>query len=270
MTSIFSNTRFAFLARKSSSGSISVPDDVIVVEKPSATPSIKHSRANRKALKAIWVVSSLLAIVMPVVVRHFRMNSDVWFQQQGGGGRGDEATSGALRFVYAWQIVMFVIIVAYGYNVIHAHKNSSMLIGALLVWFQSNFLAMFLLSYAIEGRGMELERFYGQFSVLMFMTNAWYVVHGLIFSFVFAIQEVVSKQQAKAAAEASTASRASTAAAGAAAAAAGAAAAAAKRDPPTATITTMTCDETANDYQRMDSPPSPPLNEGEDEYVTVV
>jgi hypothetical protein len=162
------------------------------------------------------------------------MNTDEWFQQA---GVGAEETSRTLHFVYAWQIVMFLAIVAYGYSVIKAQKSAAMLIGALLVWFQYNLLAMLLLGNFIEGRGgMELERFYGQFSVLMFMTNAWYVVHGLVFSFIFAIQDSVAKQQQKIAAEAASKNN----------------------------------DETAGDYKRMDAPPSPTGSVGEDDYVKVI
>lgn len=126
-----------------------------------------------------------------------------YFQGNTYGRQQDEySTSSSLKFVYVWQMIMFAGIVSYGYKIIHTHSSPAMLIGGLIVWFQFNFLAMFLLSdgsIITEEEVIRLTGFYGQFSVLMFMTNAWYAVYGLIFAFVFAYLESKAQQETKAA-----------------------------------------------------------------------
>jgi uncharacterized membrane protein len=260
MASIFANTRFAFLAKQSSS----VSNDEPSVASSSASSSHTTGRAallpreNRTALKTIWLMSAFLAIFMPILIRGIRMTTDTRFQQQQqqeeegeyDGSSTNQATSPALHFVYAWQIVMFLVITVYGYNVIHGQKSHDTLMGALLVWWQSNLLAMLLLSDSIQSRGgMEMEVFYGQFPVLMFMTNAWYVVHGLIFCFLFAIRGVVSKHRRQQQQQA------------------GPAAAAAANDEQAS----KKIHDTDHIYQRMDTPPSPTGSAGDGgDYIIVV
>ena len=83
---------------------------------------------------------------------------------------------------------------------------------------------------------MHLTGFYGQFSVLMFMTSAWYAVHGLVFAFVFAYIESRTQQANKAA---------DTAAA--------------------------VQEEATSDYQPMETPAPRVKNDGDnDDYVKVV
>jgi len=43
-------------------------------------------------------------------------------------------------------------------------------------------------SIITDGDLVQRTGFYGQFSVLMFITNAWYVIFGLTFSAIFAIR----------------------------------------------------------------------------------
>jgi hypothetical protein len=100
-------------------------------------------------------------------------------------------TTGALRFVYGWQIIMFAAILFYGIGVIAKRKPSSGLLGMLLIWANFNFLSMWMLadgSIVTYGRALETSGFYGQFSVLMFITNAWYTLFGVVFSVVFVLR----------------------------------------------------------------------------------
>ena len=152
-------------------------------------------------------------------------------------------SSPSLKFVYAWQMIMFLAILAYGYHVLHYLKSLAYLMGALVIWFQFNFLTMFLLSdgsIVTEERIMELSGFYGQFAVLMFMTSAWYGSFGLIFVLGFLIQSHF-----------------------------------APRGETTSTSHTPNADDDkTTDYQAyketMDAPPSPAKSDISEEYVKVV
>lgn len=102
----------------------------------------------------------------------------------------EDGPSGALKFVYIWEMIMFVGIVAYGYNILHNKKSPYFLMGALVIWLQFTILSMFLLSdgsIVTEDKVMEQTGFYGQFAVLMFITNASYAAFSLIFLGVLAI-----------------------------------------------------------------------------------
>merc|ERR1711865_1354065 len=89
-----------------------------------------------------------------------------------------------LQFVYVWQLLMFFIISWYGLVVISKNRNPAGLIVALLVWANFAFVSMWLLadgSIATDGQQVLRSGFYGQVSVLVFMTNFWYFLHGLAF-----------------------------------------------------------------------------------------
>jgi len=252
MTSLFSNTRFAFLLAKNKNQSLTDED-------PPSAPLTELVRAypheNRSALKVIWIVSAVFSLFMPILMRFIRMNKEDWVRLS------QEESSGTLHFVYAWQTFMFLSIVVYGYHIIHTQKSYDMLIGALLVWFQYNFLAMLLLGDSMGGDDTELQRFYGQFSLLMFSTNAWYVIHGLIFTFIFAIRRAMWKHQQDQKQQQHQA----------------------KTNPTTTTsnveggpVTEKTIrDDIVNDgqydYKRMDTPPSPTgSSDGDEDYIKIV
>jgi len=103
----------------------------------------------------------------------------------------DGETSSAMIFVYVWQLIMFLIILAYGFIVIRQNRVVTGVSVALVVFTNMCFLCMWLLadgSIVTDGEYVQRTGFYGQFAVLMFITNAWYVVFGLIFSAIFAIR----------------------------------------------------------------------------------
>lgn len=100
-------------------------------------------------------------------------------------------TSPSQYFVYVWQIIMFVVILTYGFIVIKQNRVVTGVTVALIVFTNMAFLSMWLLadgSIVVDGDYVQRTGFYGQFSVLMFITNAWYVIFGLIFSAIFAIR----------------------------------------------------------------------------------
>jgi hypothetical protein len=102
-------------------------------------------------------------------------------------------TTGALRFVYAWQIIMFAAILFYGTGALTKRRSPTGILGMLLIWANFNFLSMWMLADGSiemmgDGRAVETSGFYGHFAVLMFMTNAWYTLFGVVFSVVFVLQ----------------------------------------------------------------------------------
>lgn len=95
---------------------------------------------------------------------------------------------GSLKFVYIWQILMFIVIGLYGLKVIRQNRNPTGLIIALLVWANFAFLSMWLMadgSIVTDGQAVKRMGFYGQMSVLIFMSNFWYFIHGMAFVLVF-------------------------------------------------------------------------------------
>jgi len=103
----------------------------------------------------------------------------------------DGETSNAMKFVYIWQILMFIVIVVYGFIVIRQNRVVTGVTVALVVFANMCFLGMWMLadgSIVTDGEYVQNTGFYGQFAVLMFITNAWYVIFGLIFSALFAIR----------------------------------------------------------------------------------
>mmetsp|Transcript_85561 Transcript_85561/g.173588 ORF Transcript_85561/g.173588 Transcript_85561/m.173588 type:complete len:298 (-) Transcript_85561:216-1109(-) len=95
---------------------------------------------------------------------------------------------GSLKFVYVWQMMMFLVILWYGSVVIRQQRNITGLIIALLVWSNFAFLSMWLMadgSIVSDGQSVKRTGFYGQMSVLIFMTNFWYFLHGLFFLVLF-------------------------------------------------------------------------------------
>jgi len=103
----------------------------------------------------------------------------------------DGETSSALVFAYIWQIIMFIVIIVYGYIVIKQNRVVTGVTVALVVFANMCFLGMWMLadgSIVTDGEFVQKTGFYGQFAVLMFITNAWYVIFGIVFGAIFAIR----------------------------------------------------------------------------------
>mmetsp|Transcript_22003 Transcript_22003/g.24600 ORF Transcript_22003/g.24600 Transcript_22003/m.24600 type:complete len:314 (-) Transcript_22003:136-1077(-) len=103
----------------------------------------------------------------------------------------DGQTSSSMKFVYFWQLLMFMVILAYGFIVIRQNRIVTGVTVALVAFTNMCFLCMWLLadqSIITDGENVQRTGFYGQFSVLMFITNAWYVIFGLTFSAIFCIR----------------------------------------------------------------------------------
>jgi hypothetical protein len=116
-----------------------------------------------------------------------------WYTSEEELARANEngESPGALKFVFAWQMLMFLVILGYGFSVIRNSKPSSGLFGILLVWANVSFLSMWMLASGViqtDGDLLELVGFYGQFSVLMFITDFWYTLFGLVFALALCIR----------------------------------------------------------------------------------
>merc|ERR1711865_11121 len=80
---------------------------------------------------------------------------------------------------------------AYGYKVIKENRIVSGVTIALVVFANMAFLSMWMIadgSIVTDGEHVRRWGFYGQFSVLMFITNFWYLLFGIVFTIVFVLR----------------------------------------------------------------------------------
>jgi len=100
-------------------------------------------------------------------------------------------TSMSMKFIYVWQLLMFLMLLTYGCVVVRQKRIVTGLLMALFVFTNMSFLSMWMLadgSIYVDGDYVQRRGFYGQFSVLIFMCNAWYVLFGVIFLVVFGLK----------------------------------------------------------------------------------
>ena len=110
-------------------------------------------------------------------------------------GMGAEESTGALRFVYAWTIVLFIGLMSYGVFVISQRRSPLGLIVSLLMFAQFALLNMLMISQGVistEGREMEdsVYGWYGQMGVLLVYTNFWMMLYSLLFAGAFGVRMV--------------------------------------------------------------------------------
>ena len=109
--------------------------------------------------------------------------------------------SGSMRFVYVWQILTFLVILAYGFHVLKKDQPLTGLIIALVVYSNMCFVSMWWLadgSIITDTDYVQETGFYGQFPVLMFMTNAAYVLFGLVHAGLLLWYGQIMEEEAKA------------------------------------------------------------------------
>ena len=97
-------------------------------------------------------------------------------------------TSPVMRFVYVWQILTFLLILVYGFVVMRYNHPWLGFAIALGIYTNMCFLAMWWLadgSIVTETDYVQQVGFYGQLPVLMFMTNAAYVLFGIVHGGIF-------------------------------------------------------------------------------------
>lgn len=117
------------------------------------------------------------------------------------------ASSGAIKFVYSWQAIMFLALLTYGSLTLYKYRGNlaqsrvalNSLSILIFVFGNFSFLIMWLLANgSIFAAGHELEEiggFYHQFSVMVFITNFWYLLWSLFYA--IAVSRRVSSAQAE-------------------------------------------------------------------------
>ncbi|KAG7347337.1 hypothetical protein IV203_016042 [Nitzschia inconspicua] len=107
---------------------------------------------------------------------------------------------GSLKFVYVWQLLTFLVLLWYGVRVIRQNRNVTGLLIALFVWANFAFMSMWLMadnSIQIDGDGVFRSGFYGQLSVLIFLSNFWYMLHAFIFLIVLGMRQCMIQEEAE-------------------------------------------------------------------------
>mmetsp|Transcript_51041 Transcript_51041/g.153430 ORF Transcript_51041/g.153430 Transcript_51041/m.153430 type:complete len:300 (-) Transcript_51041:525-1424(-) len=116
------------------------------------------------------------------------------------GRRGAEAEStGAEKFVYAWTLVMFFSLVAYGTYALHKRHPATAIVVFLLIFAQFCLLQLILLAQGVisaDDRDLEdsVYGWYGQAGVLLAYTNFWIVLFCAIFSVVFIVKGFLERR----------------------------------------------------------------------------
>ena len=113
-----------------------------------------------------------------------------WREEQGEIG---ETSSGALKFVYAWSIVMFVTILFYGCFVLYKRRTVGPLIIMLCMFLQFCLMAMALVCQGVldtDDRDLEdsVYGFYGQMGVLLVYTYYAYFWFTIVFTVAFVVR----------------------------------------------------------------------------------
>ena len=135
-----------------------------------------------------------------------------WYYALGGEGeeerrqreenRSSDQNSGALKFVYGWTVVIFVLIIVYGTVVLFKKQSPVTLIVTLLVFSQFALMQMITMAQGViqtEGRQME-ESVYGwsgQLGVLMVYSDFWLMLYSLLFSLLFGVRIFLDRRRSK-------------------------------------------------------------------------
>jgi hypothetical protein len=104
-----------------------------------------------------------------------------------------DGTSGALKFVYACTLVMFISMWAYGAYVLCKERPVGRIVLIMAVFAQFSLLNLILLEQGViltddQDLQNEIYGWYGQWSVLVVYTHFMYVFFGIVFSLVFLVQ----------------------------------------------------------------------------------
>ena len=134
-----------------------------------------------------------------------------WYTFFGGSvnteGEGREAemgmnsqSSGAMKFVYFWNIIMFLGVSIFGYRTLANGKDRMGLIVALLIYAQFSLMNLITIT---QGAIQTDERFFensiygwfGQWSVLVAYTDFWMFLHSIIFAAVLGLIQYCNRDQ---------------------------------------------------------------------------
>lgn len=116
-------------------------------------------------------------------------------EEAGRDGIVSDEPTGALRFVYAWTIILFIGLMSYGIFVMSQRRSPLGLLVSLLMFAQFSLLNMLMIPQGVistEGRDMEdsIYGWYGQMGVLLVYTNFWMMMYSVIFATAFGARMV--------------------------------------------------------------------------------
>ena len=106
----------------------------------------------------------------------------------------------ALKFVYAWSMVLFFALVAYGILVVVKRQSYVGLIVAMLLFAQFSLMNLLMMTHGVissDNRDMEdsIYGWFGQTSVLMACTDFWYIAYCTVFSVVFGVRIFMERRR---------------------------------------------------------------------------
>lgn len=109
-------------------------------------------------------------------------------------------SNAAMKFVYAWNIIMFIGLTIYGYRVLANGKDRMGLIVALLIYAQFSLMNLITTTQgAIETNDRFFENsiygWFGQYSVLVAYTDFWMFLHSMIFAIVIGAVHCCDRSQ---------------------------------------------------------------------------
>ncbi|KAL3796317.1 hypothetical protein ACHAWO_008986 [Cyclotella atomus] len=112
----------------------------------------------------------------------------------------NSSSNGAMKFVYSWNIIMFIGVSIFGYRTLANGKDRTGLIVALLIYAQFSLMNLMCLTQgSIETDNRFLENsiygWFGQWSVLVAYTDFWMFLHSTIFAFVLGMIQLYNRNQ---------------------------------------------------------------------------
>jgi len=124
-----------------------------------------------------------------------------WGDNEEARRRRDEMNqaSPALIFTYVWTLVLFLVLLYFGYRETRNGSDLFRVTTALVVFANLCFIVMILLGgleggVQTEGRELEEQGFYGQFGVMMFLTLLFWMIWSCVYAGIFTWQAKRSNQ----------------------------------------------------------------------------
>jgi len=111
-------------------------------------------------------------------------------------------SSGALKFVYVWSLILFVLVLAYGVFVLYKRRPTLGLMILMLLFASFSLMNLLLMGQGVietDGRAMEdsIYGWYGQLGVLMVYTDFWYMMFCIVFVFALAVRMFLFRRSNK-------------------------------------------------------------------------
>ena len=111
-----------------------------------------------------------------------------WWMFSGEDAGEDERPSPALVFAYIWSVSLFIFVLLHGSKCV-TRGRAHVTIVMLAVFANLAFLSLFFLgglegAIEVEGRAIEEHGWYGQFGVMMYMTNSFWLLFSVAFVFI--------------------------------------------------------------------------------------